>query len=71
MGKIRVGSIRQTALIEGDANLLSYNEILVSKDEGYTIIRKRLPNGNLETYVMVPLKDFNNGVITGKKMEET
>ena len=58
MGKIKVGSMKQLALIEGDANLLAKNEILISKEEGYTILRKRLDTGNIETYVVVPLKDF-------------
>lgn len=59
MGKIKVGSMKQLALVEGDINLLSKNEILVSKEEGYTILRKKLDSGNIETFVIVPLKDFN------------
>lgn len=58
MGKTRVGSMKQLALVEGDVNLLSKNEILVSEEEGYTILRKRLDSGEVETYVVVPLKDF-------------
>ena len=58
MGKVRVGSMKQLALVEGDANLLAKNEILISKEEGYTILRKRLDTGDIETYVVVPLKDF-------------
>lgn len=59
MGKTRVGSMKQLALVEGDVNLLSKNEILVSEEEGYTILRKKLDSGNIETFVIVPLKDFN------------
>ena len=59
MGKIKVGSMKQLALVEGDVNLLSKNEILVSEEEGYTILRKKLGSGNIETFVIVPLKDFN------------
>lgn len=59
MGKIKVGSMKQLALVEGDVNLLSKNEILVSEEEGYTILRKKLDSGNIETFVIVPLKDFN------------
>lgn len=33
MGKTRVGSMRQLALVERDVNLLSKNEILVSEEE--------------------------------------
>ena len=58
MGKQRVGSMKQLALVEGDANLLTKGEILISEEEGYTILRKRLDSGEVETYVVVPLKDF-------------
>lgn len=59
MGKIKVGSMKQLALVEGDINLLSNNEVLISREEGYTILRKKLDSGNIETFVIVPLKDFN------------
>lgn len=59
MRKIKVGSIKQLALVEGDINLLSKNEVLISREEGYTILRKKLDSGNIETFVIVPLKDFN------------
>ena len=59
MGKIKVGSMKQLVLVEGDINLLSKNEVLISREEGYTILRKKLDSGNLETFVIVPLKDFN------------
>lgn len=72
MGKVRVGSMKQLALVEGDVNLLSKNEILVSEEEGYTILRKRLGSGDIETFVVVPLKDFKkDGNSTREKMEET
>ena len=58
MGKTRVGSMKQLALVEGDVNLLTKGEILISEEEGYTILRKRLDSGEVETYVVVPLKDF-------------
>lgn len=58
MGKVRVGSMKQLALVEGDVNLLSKNEILISEEEGYTILRKRLDSGDIKTFVVVPLKDF-------------
>ena len=50
--------MRHLILVEGDANLLTNNEILISEEEGYTILRKRLDNSDIETYVVVPLKDF-------------
>lgn len=59
MGKVKVGSMKQLALVEGDINLLSKNEVLISREEGYTILRKKLDSGNIETFVIVPLKDFN------------
>lgn len=59
MGKIKVGSMKQLALVEGDINLLSKNEVLISREEGYTILRKKSDSGNIETFVIVPLKDFN------------
>lgn len=58
MGKTRVGSMKQLALVEGDVNLLSKNEILVSEEEGYTILRKRLDSGDIKTFVVVLLEDF-------------
>ena len=58
MGKQRVGSMKQLVLVEGDVNLLTKGEILISEEEGYTILRKRLDSGKIETYVVVPLKDF-------------
>ena len=58
MGKTRVGSMKQLALVEGDVNLLSKNEILVSEEEGYTILRKRLDSGSIKTFVVIPLEDF-------------
>lgn len=71
MGKVRVGSMKQLALVEGDVNLLSKNEILISEEEGYTILRKRLDSRDIETFVVVPLKDFRkDGDSTGEKMEE-
>ena len=72
MEKVRVGSMKQLALVEGDVNLLTKNEILISKEEGYTVLRKRLDTGDIETYVVVPLKDFRkDGDTSGKKVEET
>jgi hypothetical protein len=63
--------MKQLALVEGDVNLLSKNEILISEEEGYTILRKRLDSGDIETFVVVPLKDFRkDGDSTGEKMEE-
>ena len=50
--------MKQLVLVEGDVNLLTKGEILISEEEGYTILRKRLDSGEVETYVVVPLKDF-------------
>lgn len=63
--------MKQLALVEGDVNLLAKNEILISEEEDYTILRKRLDSGDIETFVVVPLKDFRkDGDSTGEKMEE-
>ena len=45
MGKVKVGWMKQLALVEGDVNLLTKGEILISKEEGYNILRKRLDSG--------------------------
>ena len=65
--------MKQLALVEGDANLLSKNEILVSEEEGYTILRKRLDSGSIKTFVVIPLEDFikKDGDTSRKKVEET
>ena len=70
MGKTRVGSMKQLALVEGDVNLLYKNEILVSEEEGYTILRKRLDSGDIKTFVVVPLEDFNKDGDTSRKKVE-
>lgn len=73
MGKTRVGSMKQLALVEGDVNLLAKNEILVSEEEGYTILRKRLDSGSIKTFIVIPLEDFvkEDGDTSRKEMEET
>lgn len=60
MGKIRVGSMKQKTLVEGDPNLLESDEILITKEDEYTILRERVDTGKLKTYVVVPLEDFTN-----------
>ena len=63
--------MKQLALVEGDVNLLAKNEILVQKEERYTILRKRLDSGGLKTFVVIPLEDFNkNGDTSRKKVEK-
>lgn len=52
--------MKQKTLVEGDANLLETNEILITEEEGYTILRERTLTGDLKTFVVVPLEDFNN-----------
>ena len=64
--------MKQLALVEGDVNLLAENEILVSEEEGYTILRKRLDSGDIKTFVVVPLEDFRkDGDTSRKKVEKT
>ena len=70
MGKVKVGWMKQLALVEGDVNLLTKGEILISEEEGYTILRKRLDSGKIETYVVVPLKDFRKDAVSPRKKVE-
>jgi hypothetical protein len=52
--------MRNKVLVEGDVNLLGLNEILVTKSEGYTILRERMPDRSIKTFVIVPLEDFQS-----------
>ena len=73
MGKIKIGSMKHLTLVEGDVNLLTNNEVLVSEEEGYTLLRKRLDSGSIKTFVVIPLEDFikKDGDTSRKKVEET
>nr|DAQ71180.1 MAG TPA: antitoxin [Crassvirales sp.] len=73
MGKIKIGSMKHLTLVEGDVNLLTNNEVLVSEEEGYTLLRKRLDSGGIKTFVVIPLEDFikKDGDTSRKKVEET
>lgn len=59
MGKIKIGSINHQNIVKGDINLLKQGEILISSSEGYTIVRKRLSNNSIKTYVVIPLEEFS------------
>lgn len=64
--------MKHLTLVEGDVNLLAKNEILVSEEEGYTLLRKRLDSGGIKTFVVIPLEDFKkDGDTSRKKVEET
>lgn len=73
MGKTKIGSMKHLTLVEGDVNLLAKNEILVSEEEGYTLLRKRLDSGGIKTFVVIPLEDFikKDGDTGRKKVEKT
>lgn len=73
MGKIKIGLMKHLTLVEGDVNLLAKNEILVSEEEGYTLLRKRLDSGSIKTFVVIPLEDFikKDGDTGRKKVEKT
>ena len=62
--------MKQLALVDGDVNLLTKGEILISEEEGYTILRKRLDSGSIKTFVVVPLEDFNKDGDTSRKKVE-
>lgn len=65
--------MKHLTLVEGDVNLLAKNEILVSEEEGYTLLRKRLDSGSIKTFVVISLEDFikKDGDNSRKKVEET
>lgn len=58
MAKQRIGSMKQKILVQGDANLLEPNEILVTESEDYVILRERQSSGSIKTYVVIPLEEF-------------
>ena len=60
MGKTKIGSMRQKILVQGDVNLLGTNEILITQSEGYTILRERMPDGQIKTSVVIPLEEFGS-----------
>lgn len=64
--------MKHLTLVEGDVNLLTNNEVLVSEEEDYTILRK-LESGEIKTFVVIPLEDFikKDGDTSRKKVEET
>lgn len=59
MGKIKIGSIRQKTIVEGEVNLLEDNEVLLIEDEVYPIIKVKAPNGEIKTHVVIPMEDIN------------
>ena len=65
--------MKHLTLVEGDVNLLTNNEVLVSEEEGYTLLRKRLDSGSIKTFVVIPLEDFikKDGDTSRKKVEKT
>ena len=58
IGKSKIGTMKNKILVEGNANLLAPNEILVTKAEGYTVLRERMADGQIKTSVVVPLEEF-------------
>ncbi len=63
MGKTKIGTMKHLILVEGDVNLLQDNEILVSREDEYPVLR-RVVNNQIETYIVVPLKDIKDGIDT-------
>ncbi len=55
--KKRIGQVNDKILVSGSEALLDDKEILVSEDDGYTILRKRV-NNKIATYIVVPLEEF-------------
>lgn len=60
MGKIKIGSMKQKILVQGDINLLEPNEVLVTQSEGYTVLREKDYNRNIKTYIVIPLEEFKD-----------
>ena len=58
MGKQRIGLMKQLVLVEGDVNLLSKNKVLISRKEGYTILRKKLDSGGYRNICSNTIKRF-------------
>ena len=67
MGKIKIGSMKQKVLVQGDINLLESNEILVTQAEGYTVLREKDSNKNIKTYIVIPLDEFKDNKEPEKK----
>ena len=67
MGKIKIGSMKQKVLVQGDINLLEPNEILVTQSEGYTVLREKDYNKNIKTYIVIPLEEFKDNKEPEKK----
>lgn len=67
MAKSKIGSMRNKILVEGDINLLEPNEILVTKSEGYTILRERMCDKSIKTFVVIPLEDFQRNANSTEK----
>ena len=70
MAKSKIGSMRNKILVEGDINLLEPNEILVTKSEGYTILRERMCDKSIKTFVVIPLEDFQRNTASTEKATE-
>lgn len=59
MPKRKIGSIKQKILIEGDANLLNENEILVEDSDDFEKIFKiRTPEGDTKTYILLAFDKY-------------
>ena len=65
--------MKHLTLVEGDVNLIAKNEILVSEEEGYTLLRNMLVSGSIKTCVVIPLEEYikKDGDNSRKKVEET
>lgn len=55
--KRKIGNYLNYTLVEGDVNLLNNKEILITREEGLTILRVN-KLGNVKTYIVTPLELF-------------
>lgn len=59
MSKTAIGKYKDKTLIEGDENLMEYNEILIQEDEDFKLVfKERTETGEVNTYVLVPVEDY-------------
>lgn len=63
MAKQKIGSIRQNILVEGDATLLTQNEILVEESDDFKhVLKIRTENGSLKAYAVIAIEDYTKAL---------
>ena len=57
MPKLKIGTLKNKLIVNGSVDLLKDNEILLTEDDVYQILRIRTGN-KINTYIMVHLEYF-------------